>query len=133
MTILEKLEKRKQTADSHLEAFKRWPDRLLIYKAVCRQISVWSCLRAYSQAPATMNPDKIKTHFSLVKSLLLEICADDVEAAQTNYNADLFLSNLLDSGILTVNSYAESLCAWISQGVPASFKAEALELTKNVQ
>lgn len=133
MTILEKLEKRKQTADTHLESFKHWTDGLIIYKAICRQISVWSYLRALSQAPATMNPDKIKAHFGLVKALLLEISTDDVEAAKTGYNADLFISNLLNGGITTVNSYSDSLCAWLSQGVPTSFKEEAIELTKNVR
>lgn len=133
MTVLEKLEKRKQNADSHLEAFKNCPDALPVYRRVCEQISAWSYLIALSQAPLTMNPSKISAHFNLVKEFLIEISATEEEINTVKSVSDNFLSCLLNGKITTVSSYAVELCGWIPKNVPLSFRNETIELTKGVQ
>jgi molybdenum cofactor biosynthesis enzyme MoaA len=131
-TTLELLKNRREKADANIEGFRTHCDGLDDYLKISEYITYFSYLRALSQAPYTMNPEKIKKHFSKVAQYMISKAAED-EVPAIRASAQEFISGILSRELTSVKEYSVCLGKWINANIPESIKREASRLAGNAQ
>ena len=103
-TLLEKLYDRRARAEMMSEEFRNRPSLFEEFQKVLKAEMFLRGLQIALKAPHTMNPQKIRDHYKMVRDYIREFSGEEIP------DADAFFSQLV---ISNVNSYDKALTAWV--------------------
>ena len=123
MTTLELLKQRRDKAEENMDGFRTHFNGLDDYLKICNYITYFSYLKALSNAPYTMNPEKIKQHFIKTAQFLMAHSTEE-EKEEIKKSAESFLSNILSTQLTSVREYSNAVSKWIVSNIPKSIQIE---------